>query len=121
MTVADLVSGILGSDLPVAVHAYDGSALGPSDARATLVLRSPDALRRIVTAPGELGLGRAYVAGDIDIEGDIFAALELRRRLPKISFGAGQLVEMARLVGPGLLRRLPPAPGEAHLHGARHS
>jgi cyclopropane-fatty-acyl-phospholipid synthase len=28
---------------------------------------------------------------------------------------------MAKLLGPGLLRRLPPVPGEAHLRGARHS
>ena len=44
MTVADLVSSVLGPDLPVAVRAYDGSRLGPDDAPATLVLRSPDAL-----------------------------------------------------------------------------
>ena len=58
MTVADLVSSVLGPDIPVAVRAYDGSRLGPSDASATLVLRSPDALRRIATSPGELGIGR---------------------------------------------------------------
>jgi cyclopropane-fatty-acyl-phospholipid synthase len=121
MTVADLVSGVLGTDLPVAVRAYDGSTLGPADARATLVIRSPDALRRIITAPGELGLGRAYVTGDIDIDGDIFAALELRHRFSKIAFGAPVLLEMAKLLGPGVVRRLPPAPGEAHLRGARHS
>ena len=121
MTVADLVSSVLGSDLPVAVRAYDGSGFAPADARATLVVRSPDALRRIISAPGELGLGRAYVSGDLDIEGDMFAALELRHRLPKISFGPAQLLEMARLLGPGIARRLPPAPGEARLHGVRHS
>ena len=121
MTVADLVSHVLGSDLPVAVRAYDGSAIDSDDAAATLVLRSPDALRRIITAPGELGLGRAYVAGDVDIEGDIFAALELRRRLPKISFGPSQLVEIAKLLGPTGLRPLPHPPEEARLHGRRHS
>ena len=35
-----------------------------------------------MTAPGELGLGRAYVAGDIDFEGDLFGALDRHRRPP---------------------------------------
>jgi len=121
MTVADLVSNVLGPDIPVAVRAYDGSHIGPDDAPATLVLRSPDALRRIASAPGELGLGRAYVAGDLDVEGDIFGALELRHRFPSISFTAAQLVEMAKLLGPRALRPLAPAPGEARLRGRRHS
>jgi cyclopropane-fatty-acyl-phospholipid synthase len=65
------------------VRAYDGSRAGPVDAPAALVLRSPNALRRMVTAPGELGLGRAYVAGDLDVEGDLFAV----RRCTSVSTG----------------------------------
>ena len=121
MSVADLVSSVLGSDLPVAVRAYDGSRLGPADAPATLVLRSPDALRRIAAAPGELGFGRAYVAGDLDFEGDIFSALELRHRMPNVKLTPSQWLEMAKTLGPSALRRLPPPPGEARLHGRRHS
>ena len=121
MTVADLVSSVLGPDLPIAVRAYDGSRLGPADAPATLVLRSPDALRRIITAPGELGLGRAYVAGDLDVEGDIFGALELRHRFPNVKFTPAHLLEIAKTLGPGALRPLPPPPGEARLRGRRHS
>ena len=121
MTVADLVSSVLGPDIPVAVRAYDGSRLGPSDASATLVLRSPDALRRIATSPGELGIGRAYVAGDLDVEGDIYAALELRHRFTKIALTPAQLLEVAKILGPSALRRLAPPPGEARLRGRRHS
>jgi cyclopropane-fatty-acyl-phospholipid synthase len=40
-----------------------------------VVVRSPDALRQILTAPGELGLGWAYVAIDLDVESDTYAAL----------------------------------------------
>ena len=80
MALSSLIASVLGSDLPVAFHCYDGSTVGPPDAAATIVLRSPDALRRIVTAPGELGFARAYVTGDLDVEGDIFAALALRDR-----------------------------------------
>ncbi|HEY3021200.1 MAG TPA: hypothetical protein VGJ32_13470, partial [Solirubrobacteraceae bacterium] len=63
--LAPLLEQILGPDLPIAIEAYDGSRLGPADAPATLLIRSPTALRRIVQAPGELGFGRAYVAGDL--------------------------------------------------------
>ncbi len=63
MSVAELLSDVLGDDVPVAFVAYDGSTFGAADARTTIVVRSPDALRRIVTAPDELGFGRAYVAG----------------------------------------------------------
>jgi cyclopropane-fatty-acyl-phospholipid synthase len=57
--------------LPVRVRAWDGSLAGPPDA-PTIAVRSPLALRRLVWAPGELGLGRAYVAGEIDLEDDVF-------------------------------------------------
>src|SRR4029077_533468 len=60
MSVAELVEEVLGADLPVAFEAYDGSRYGPVDAGATIVLRSPTALQRILTAPGDLGFGRAY-------------------------------------------------------------
>ena len=59
MALAALVDDVLGGGLPIAVEAYDGSRSGPVDAPATIVIRSPDALRRIVTAPGEQGLARA--------------------------------------------------------------
>lgn len=35
------------------------------------MLRSPDALRRLLWQPGELGLAEAYIVGDLDIEGDL--------------------------------------------------
>lgn len=121
-TVAAAVERVLGPDLPIAVEAYDGSRLGPAEAPATLVLRSPDAIRRIALRPGELGLGRAYVAGDLDVEGDIYAALAaLRERLPRARLDASALLGIGKLVGVGGLRPLPPPPEEAHLSGARHS
>jgi cyclopropane-fatty-acyl-phospholipid synthase len=120
--VAGTVERIIGSDLPIAVRAFDGSRAGPDDATATLVIRSPDAIRRIVTAPGELGLARAYVAGDLDVEGDMFTALvELRRRVPRSTLQPHQLAALVRVAGSGGLRRLPPPPEEARLTGRRHS
>jgi cyclopropane-fatty-acyl-phospholipid synthase len=121
MALADLLESLLGSDLPVAFSLYDGSRLGPDPAPATIVVRSPDALRRIVTAPGELGFGRAYVAGNLDVEGDIYAALLLRDHLPALRLGPKQYVAALRLAGVGGLKPLAPPPEEARLRGRRHS
>jgi cyclopropane-fatty-acyl-phospholipid synthase len=63
-----------GFDLPVRVRAWDGSEAGPAGP-PTAVLRSPRALRRALWAPGELGLARAYVSGDLDVEGDLTEGL----------------------------------------------
>jgi cyclopropane-fatty-acyl-phospholipid synthase len=121
MALADLLQDLLGSDLPVAFSLYDGSRVGPDPAPATVVVRSPDALRRIVTAPGELGFGRAYVAGDIDVEGDIYAALTLREQMPAVKLRPQQWIAALRLAGAGGLKPLRPPPEEARLRGRRHS
>jgi cyclopropane-fatty-acyl-phospholipid synthase len=120
-TVAGLLERVVGSDLPIAIEAYDGSRLGPPDPPATLVIRSQTALRRIVQAPGELGFARAYVAGDLDVEGDILAALTLRDRLPDLELRPAQWLAALRLVGAGALVPVPPPPEEARLHGRRHT
>ena len=44
MRIADLVSQLLGADLPVRIDCYDGSSVGPAGAGTRIVLRSPDAL-----------------------------------------------------------------------------
>jgi cyclopropane-fatty-acyl-phospholipid synthase len=120
MRLADLVRRVLGPDNPIAVRAYDGSEAGPPGAIATLILQRPEALQRFVTAPGELGLGRAYVAGDVDVEGDLFGALSyVAHHLP--TQDARTVAEIARTLGPSRLRPLPRPPEEVRLHGLRHS
>jgi cyclopropane-fatty-acyl-phospholipid synthase len=121
MTVADLLGVLLGTDLPVALRAYDGSHLGPPDARTTIVVRSPDALRRIVTAPNELGFGRAYVAGDLEVDGDIFDVIAVAEHVEQLTVRPAQIAAALRLVGWNGLRPLPPPPEEARVRGRRHS
>ena len=120
-TVAVLLSDLFGDQLPVAFRAYDGSACGPDDARTTIVVRSPDALRRIVTAPNELGFGRAYVAGDLEVEGDIFDALAVAEQVEALRLAPKQIAAALRLVGRTGVKPLPPPPEEARLRGRRHS
>lgn len=121
MTVAELIERVVGPDPPVAFEAYDGSRLGASDAPATVVIRTRDALRRIVTAPGELGLGRAFVAGDADIEGDIYAVLHLKDHLPALKLGPAELAALLGVIGLSGVRPLSLPPEEVRLRGWRHS
>ncbi|MER7697068.1 cyclopropane-fatty-acyl-phospholipid synthase family protein [Streptomyces sp. NPDC096095] len=69
-----LAEELLSEPLPVRVRAWDGSESGPPGA-PVLVIRHRRALRRLLWKPGELGLARAWVAGDIDVEGDLYEAL----------------------------------------------
>ena len=125
--MARALEAVLGPDLPIAVRAYDGSRLGPDDAPATILVRSPAVFQRMLTAPGELGLGRAYVSGELDVQGDLYAALrELRERVPDVrAFDRRRWAEVLRLVGSDVVRRgvrrLPTPAEEARLRGRRHS
>nr|WP_245796623.1 cyclopropane-fatty-acyl-phospholipid synthase family protein [Actinacidiphila alni] len=64
----------LGGRLPLRVRLWDGSELGSGDGPLIVVNRRR-ALRRLLWQPGELGLAEAYIAGEIDVEGDLGLAL----------------------------------------------
>ena len=86
-TVAErLAAGVepfVGGELPVRLRAWDGSEAGPVDA-PRVVINSPDALRRLIWRPGELGAAQAYVSGEIDVE-----ARPRRRAHPRVGGRAG--------------------------------
>ncbi|MFE2942529.1 class I SAM-dependent methyltransferase [Streptomyces sp. NPDC059255] len=75
LRLTTLAEELLGAPLPVRIRAWDGSESGPPDA-PTLIIRHRRALRRLLWKPGELGLARAWVAGEIDVDGDLYAVLE---------------------------------------------
>ncbi|MER5573152.1 class I SAM-dependent methyltransferase [Streptomyces massasporeus] len=130
-----LFTQLQGAPLPVRIRAWDGSESGPPGA-PTLVVRNRRALRRLLWKPGELGLARAWVAGDLEIEGDLYATLDLLAGLiwergedartlaqalrdPEVRAAVRGLVKLA---GPPL----PPAPpreearsSRRHLHTKR--
>lgn len=128
VTVAPLVAALVGDRPPVRIEFWDGSAIGPDAADAsqgTITVHSPDGLRRLMWSPNELGLGRAYVAGDLDADGDVVAMIEALRDAtpPDLKFGLGaakQALVAARRIG-AFGRPLPPPPEEARLSGWRHS
>ena len=108
---------------PFALRFWDGSEVPATTPDApTFSFLSPEALAHVIRAPGELGLGRAYVLGLIetdDIEGSlrVVDTFEPPRIAP---------VQMARL-GVALIRacglaRPPRAPAsELRLKGERHT
>ncbi|MEU3510827.1 cyclopropane-fatty-acyl-phospholipid synthase family protein [Streptomyces longwoodensis] len=124
-----LLEQLAGAPLPLRIHAWDGSQAGPPDAPA-LVVRHRRALRRLLFKPGELGLARAWVAGDLDVEGDLYTALD---RLSGLIWERGEdaptlarslrdpqvrsaVRGLFRLAGPPL----PPAPPAEEVRRTRH-
>lgn len=135
--LAALAEGALRAPIPVRVRAWDGSEAGPPGA-PVLIVRSRRALRRLLWKPGELGLARAWVAGEIQIEGDLYEALSrlsglIWERVERSASGGltalralrdpavrGLAREALALAGPGL-PPLPPAEEAVRRRGPRHS
>ena len=123
--IEELVSPLFGGRLPVGIRAWDGSSAGPSQV-PTLVLNSPRALAHIAWSPGELGIARAYISGDIDVDGDIASGLSAvwgaLRDAPGRKIGPATIVKGLRLLaGAGALRRPKPPEGELVLRGRLHT
>jgi cyclopropane-fatty-acyl-phospholipid synthase len=120
-SLGSAIADLLGPDLPVRIDCYDGTSVGDPNASTRVLIRSPRALQYVLTAPGELGFARAYVAGDIDVDGDIFEALSLRDRLPNVRLHPAQWLSLLRVARRNGFHRPPVPPEEVHLHGRRHS
>ncbi|MGH8860957.1 MAG: class I SAM-dependent methyltransferase [Jatrophihabitantaceae bacterium] len=126
--LAALVRDAVGIELPVRVRAWDGSEAGPQGG-PVLVIRSRRALRRLLWAPGELGLARAYITGDIDVDGDLADGLRrawtLARQRPAtgIALSRGGKVRAAMAAARlGAIGAPPKAPvTEARLTGRLHT
>lgn len=65
LTLAEVLESFSSGRLPLKFEAYDGSSTGPEDAELGLNLLTPRGTTYLATAPGDLGLARAYVAGDL--------------------------------------------------------
>jgi cyclopropane-fatty-acyl-phospholipid synthase len=108
---------------PFTVHFWDGSELTatvPDGPRFSL--RSPTPIAHLLRAPSQLGLGRAFVSGDLEVS-DLDALIELLGTFkpPTIEPGTRRRLALAAVRACGLTR--PPAvpPSELHPRGRRHS
>ena len=130
--LAEAVRPFIGGDLPVRLEAWDGSSVGPDDA-PLVVLRSPDALRRLLWHPGELGAAQAYVTGELDVpeqeRWDLGSTLThafsvgAERGLSGVRRSPRALIEALRTAsGLGVLGRPPAAPAsQAQIKGRLHT
>jgi cyclopropane-fatty-acyl-phospholipid synthase len=109
--LAEIFTTFVDDDAPVSFRGYDGSTAGPRDPIATVEVRSPDALRFIATAPGELGVARAYVTGAMEVHGDLHATLRALHEHRRRDVAPSMLLRLLRGIDPRVLR-CPPLPGE---------
>lgn len=107
------------------VRLWDGTSLVPeegSDARFTLILNHPGALRRMFLRPNQLTLGESFIQKDFDLEGDLIAAFAFADYLLGLR---PSFIDMLR-IGRYLLtlpagKPAEPGRGPARLAGVVHS
>jgi cyclopropane-fatty-acyl-phospholipid synthase len=108
---------------PFSVEFWDGTGLASTSGDGpTFRVRSPDALAYALRAPGQLGVGRAYVSGELEVD-DLDAAIELlgRWKPPTLDRAARARLAVAAARAFGL-RRPPSVPrAELRPRGRRHS
>jgi cyclopropane-fatty-acyl-phospholipid synthase len=137
--LAGLVERLIGAPLPIRIRAWDGSESGPpprseggaglDEASPVAIIRHRRALRRLLWNPGELGLARAFVAGELDVEGDIadglsrFWKLAKAQNLGSVRVSAAGKADAAKIaLKLGVLGPRPKPPAcEARLSGGLHT
>jgi cyclopropane-fatty-acyl-phospholipid synthase len=121
--LSELLSEAL-PERPFRVELWDGKELPPTNGSGgpTLRIGSPRALGHVLRAPGQLGLGRAYVSGEIEVD-DMDAVLDLLDgyQVPRLDARA-KVRLAAAAVRAGALRSVPRVPtAELRPRGRRHS
>ena len=132
LSIAEIFETLVDGEVPIRFSAHDGSSTGPQDSTFGLEILNPRGINYIATAPGDLGMARAYIAGDMAADGihpgdpyEILRAMgELKFRRPS----ALALVTIARSLGWDALKPIAPPPQETvprwrriAMEGLRHS
>lgn len=108
---------------PFTLEFWDHSILAATEPDAPrFVIHSPQAVTRILAAPGQLGIGRAYVAGELDVD-DIDGALAVVTGWTPPPLGAAGRARLlaAMAIAGGPHRPPDPPASELRLRGRRHS
>ncbi len=121
MKLADAFSLVAGTQRNVSFRAYDGSSFGPQDHDAIIEINTPRALEYLAASPGQLGLARAYVNGDLDIVGDAYTTLSRLYPMKLNHLTLGDKAALAKNFAPFALKRPKPPALERSLKGGRHS
>src|SRR5215470_9804537 len=94
MALAEVFEAIAGPDAPMEFSAYDGSRAGTPGSPVKITVRSPVAVAYLAQAPGALGLARAYVAGHLDLEGDMYQALVRMTKAQSIGLSTAEKLRL---------------------------
>ncbi|MEY2534621.1 MAG: cyclopropane-fatty-acyl-phospholipid synthase, partial [bacterium] len=109
---------------PFRVDFWDGTNLPSTNGAGgpAFSVRSPRALAHALRAPGQLGIGRAYVAGDIEVD-DVDKALDLLDswQPPPLDLRAKAQLAAAAVRATGLTPPPKPPVSELRPVGRRHS
>jgi len=79
-------------EAPLTFRLWDGTTAcvgRTGESGFALVFRSRGAFRRIVRRPTSLRFGEAYIGGEVDIEGDIFAAMRAASAIERLRVPLG--------------------------------
>src|SRR5690349_8084880 len=122
MHVAEIIGSVLGKGVPVRIIGYDGSKAGPDTAETAVRITSPRALSRLATAPGSLGLARAYVTGELEVDGDLYTLLDAAADVALHPIPRSEQLRLVRRLLPVALRH-PTSPPELEFRprGRLHS
>jgi len=121
MAVADFVAGVFDGEPPFRIEAYDGSVAGPLDAPLTVRFLRQDAITRALTRPGELGIARAYVAGDIELDGALDSLFSLEMPPLRTVMNVSNIRSLLNQTGFSVLKPIAPPTIEARQKGLLHS
>ena len=107
---------------PFAVEFWDGTRVPGTGAGPTFSVRSPRAVARVARSRGQLGLGRAYVAGELEVD-DVDAVVKLlgRWEAPPLRPATRTRLALAVARAGGLHRPPPPPAAELRPRGRLHS
>jgi cyclopropane-fatty-acyl-phospholipid synthase len=132
ITIGEAISRLMPGGVPFRFTAYDGSAAGPPESPIHVHLKNERGLSYILTAPGDLGLARAYISDDLALEGvhpgDPYEMMLHLQRESGIKIPSpSEALKIVRGLGWSHLKPPPPPPQEALpkwrrlLEGFRHS
>jgi cyclopropane-fatty-acyl-phospholipid synthase len=108
---------------PFGLRFWDGAEVRATEPDApTFEFRAPRALAHVVRAPGELGIGRAYVAGLLEVD-DLDGALRVIDQFEPPPLSLRQKLRLGRSLVRACGLSLPPRPPatELRLRGKRHT
>jgi cyclopropane-fatty-acyl-phospholipid synthase len=121
MKIAEAFDQLAGPDTDVEFVAYDGSKGGRIGSDIRLEVKSPRAIAALLGAPGQLGLARAYVVGDLEVTGDLYTAFDRLATSATRDLTWGQKAAFVRHFAPFFLQKPPPPDEEVRHKGSRHS